>query len=269
MVTTEKTNKIILTGVMMAIIAVATMIIAIPVPFTNGYIHLGDSMIFIAVLILGWRYGAVAAGVGSALADMFLGYVHWAPWTFIIKGLMALIMGLVIEKAIKSRKNMGISIGFTILFWAAFHFFVNRIINYEVAHNPAGLLNDDIPDVTALGSFLNSVQSQLMLVALLIPVFLIIIAIILKRKEHYSIPLAEILGMTLAGLFMVFGYYIAGGILYGNFAVSAFSIPMNMIQFVMGFLVASLITSALSKTSAVKFFTLNPNNKSSMKKKAK
>jgi uncharacterized membrane protein len=254
---------------MMAIITVSTMIIAIPVPFTNGYIHLGDSMIFIAVLILGWRYGAIAAGVGSALADMFLGYVHWAPWTFCIKGIMALIMGLIIEKSIKNRRNIVISIGFTILFWAAFHFFVNRIIVHEAKNNPAGLLSDDIPDVTALGSFLNSVQSQLMMAALLIPLFLIIIAIVLKKKEHYSIPLSEVLGMTLAGLFMVFGYYVAGGILYGNFAVSAFSIPMNMIQFVMGFLVASLITSALSKTSAVRFFSLKPNKRVIEKKKVK
>jgi uncharacterized membrane protein len=101
-----------------------------------------------------------------------------------------------------------------------------------------------------------------MLAALLIPVFLIIIAFALKKKEHYSIPLSEILGMTLAGLWMVFGYYIAGGILYGNFAVSAFSIPMNMLQFIIGFLVASLITAALSKTPAVKYFTFRIRNKS-------
>jgi uncharacterized membrane protein len=101
-----------------------------------------------------------------------------------------------------------------------------------------------------------------MLVALLIPVFLIFIALVLKKKEHYSIPMSAILGMTLAGLWMVFGYYIAGGILYGNFAVSAFSIPMNMIQFIIGFLVASLITAALSKTPATKYFSLGIQRKS-------
>jgi uncharacterized membrane protein len=256
MAISDKTNKIILTGIMIAIVAVATMIIAIPVPFTNGYIHLGDSMIFLSVFILGWRYGAIAAGVGSALADLFLGYVHWAPWTLVIKGIMALFMGLVIEKAIKSRRNTAVSIVATAIFWLAFHFAVDRIIRFEAVHNPADLLSEEIPDVTALGDFLNSIQSQLMLVALLIPVFLVIIALVLKKKEHYSIPMSAILGMTLAGLWMVFGYYIAGGILYGNFAVSAFSIPMNMIQFIAGFLVASLITAALSKTPAAKYFSL-------------
>ena len=261
MVTTEKTNRIILSGVMMAITAVATMVIAIPVPFTNGYIHLGDSMVFLSVLILGWRYGAIAAGVGSALADLFLGYVHWAPWTFIIKTIMALLMGLVIEKTIKNRRNTVIAVFATMVLWAAFNFVINKIILYEANHNPSSLLSEDIPDISALGEFLNSVQSQLMMVALLIPIFLIIVALIIKKKEHYTIPLTEILGMTLSGLFMVFGYYIAGGILYGNFAISAFSIPMNMIQFVMGFLVASLISAALSRTPAAKFFTYRMKRK--------
>ncbi len=261
MAVSEKTNKIILTGVMMAIIAVATMILAIPVPFTNGYIHLGDSMIFMAVLILGWKYGAVAAGVGSALADLFLGYVHWAPWTLCIKGIMALLMGLMIEKAMDNRRNMMASIGVTTVCWLIFHYAVNRIIRYEAAHNPSDLLSDEIPDMTALGEFLNSVQSQLMLIALLIPAFLIIIALIIKKKQHYSIPLAEILGMTLGGLFMVLGYYIAGGILYGNFAVSAFSIPMNILQFIVGFLIAALVAAALSKTSAIGYFSIRKRRK--------
>jgi uncharacterized membrane protein len=262
MAASDKTNKIILTGVMMAITAVATMVIAVPVPFTNGYIHLGDSMVFIAVLVLGYRYGAIAAGTGSAMADMLLGYVHWAPWTFIIKGIMALLMGFVIEKTIKSRKNSVIFVGITLVIWAVFNYAVGRIIEYEAVHNPVELLSDEIPDVSALGEFLSSVQSKLMLAALLIPLFLIIIAAVLKKKDNYSIPLSEILGMTLAGLFMVFGYYIAGGILYGNFAVSAFSIPMNMIQFIVGFLVASLINAALSKTPAAKLFTYRLGNKS-------
>ena len=43
----------------------------------------------------GWllspAYGFLAAGIGSMLADMFLGYVIYMPATFIIKGIMAII----------------------------------------------------------------------------------------------------------------------------------------------------------------------------------
>ena len=255
----EKTNTIILTGLMMAMTTVATMVIAIPVPFTSGYIHLGDSMIFMSVLILGWKYGAIAAGVGSALADLFLGYIHWVPWTLMIKGIMAIIVGIIIEKCIANRRNTIIACIVTAAFWLIYNYAVNRIVEYEGTHNPAGLLSEDVPTITELGGFINLIQSQLMLVALLIPVFLILISLVIRKREHFVIPLSEILGMTLGGLWMVFGYYIAAGIMYGNFAVSAFSIPMNMIQFIMGFLVATFVTVALSKTSASKYFSIRKN----------
>ncbi len=248
------TKKIIMTGLMMALVTVSTMVLMVPVPFTNGYIHLGDSMIFLSVLILGWRYGAVAAGVGSALADLFVGYANWAPWTLCIKGLMALMMGLAIEKCIKNRRNIILLSLVTAGAWAVFNLAINYIIDYQAKNNAAALLSDDVPDMTALGTFLGEVQSQLMLVALLIPVFLIIIAIYIRKKEHMVIPVYQILGMTLAGLWMVFGYYIAAGLMYGNFAVAAFSIPWNMVQFIVGFLIAALVTAALLKTPAKKFF---------------
>lgn len=103
----EKTTKIILTGLMMALIIVATMLIVIPIPFAGGYIHLGDTIIFLSVLILGWKYGAAAAGIGSALADILLSFVIWSPWTLVVKGIMAAIMGIFIQKAVKKP---GISI---------------------------------------------------------------------------------------------------------------------------------------------------------------
>ncbi len=249
------TKKVILTGLMIALVTVATMVFMVPVPFTNGYIHLGDSMIFLSVLILGWRYGAIASGVGSALADLFAGYANWAPWTLCIKGLMALMMGLAIEKCMKSKKNIiGLSI-ITAGLWVGFNLTINYIINFQASNNAEALLTEDIADTAALATFLNGVQSQLMAVALLIPIFLIIIAIYIRKKEHMIIPVYQIMGMTLAGLWMVFGYYIAGGLMYGNFAVAAFSIPWNMVQFVIGFFIAALLTAALIKTPARKYFT--------------
>ena len=82
-------------AIMAAIIFVATY--TIKIPSLNGYTHIGDSMIFIGVLILGKRKGAFAAGVGAALADLLGGYFVWIIPTFIIKFLMAYITGLFSE----------------------------------------------------------------------------------------------------------------------------------------------------------------------------
>lgn len=102
---TEKTNKLALTALMVCLVLLATYIIKIPSPFTQGYVHLGDTMIFLSVLLLGKKGGAAAAGLGSALADLLGGYAAYAPWTFLIKALMAFIMGAFIEAATKKKKH--------------------------------------------------------------------------------------------------------------------------------------------------------------------
>ena len=77
-------------ALMAALACVATMIIKITSPL-KGYLNLGDCIVLTAGWLLSPTYGFLAAGLGSALADVFSGYVTYAPATFIIKGLMALI----------------------------------------------------------------------------------------------------------------------------------------------------------------------------------
>ena len=48
------------------------------------------STVLSAWLLPPW-YAFAAAGIGSALADLFLGYATYAPATFLIKGIMAII----------------------------------------------------------------------------------------------------------------------------------------------------------------------------------
>ncbi len=84
------TKKIITASMLAALCCVATMIIKIPSPL-KGYLNLGDCVVLLSGWFLSPAYGFLAAGVGSALADVFSGYVIYAPATFVIKGLMALI----------------------------------------------------------------------------------------------------------------------------------------------------------------------------------
>ena len=84
------TQKIIFSSMLAALTCVATMVIKIPSPL-NGYINLGDCIVLLSGWLLSPVYGFFAAGLGSALADLFSGYAAYAPATFLIKGLMALI----------------------------------------------------------------------------------------------------------------------------------------------------------------------------------
>ncbi len=87
------TKQLCLNGLFIAIVCLCTMIIRIPVPATNGYIHIGDSVIIIISVFFGKKYGAAAGGIGSALADLFSGYPHWMLFTFVIKGIMGFVIG--------------------------------------------------------------------------------------------------------------------------------------------------------------------------------
>ena len=83
-------RKIVIASMLAALACVATMIIKIPSPL-KGYLNLGDCVVLLAGWMLSPMYGFLAAGLGSALADVFSGYMVYAPATFVIKGAMALI----------------------------------------------------------------------------------------------------------------------------------------------------------------------------------
>lgn len=86
----EKTRKLVMAALLAALTCVATMIIKIPSPM-KGYLNLGDCVVLLAGWVLAPGYGFLAAGLGSALADVLSGYVLYAPATFLIKGGMALV----------------------------------------------------------------------------------------------------------------------------------------------------------------------------------
>ena len=86
----DKTRKLVIAALLAALTCVATMIVKIPSPM-KGYLNLGDCVVLLSGWILSPGYGFLAAGLGSALADLLSGYVTYAPATFVIKGLMALV----------------------------------------------------------------------------------------------------------------------------------------------------------------------------------
>jgi len=80
-------------ALLMALVATATLVLRLPTPATEGYINLGDVVIVASSLLFGPWAGAVAGGIGSAMADVLGGYAHWAPFTLFIKALEGAVVG--------------------------------------------------------------------------------------------------------------------------------------------------------------------------------
>lgn len=100
-----KVRELTYMSLLAALAIVATMIIRIPVPATQGYIHLGDTILILAVLILGVKKGAAAGAIGQAIADLIGGYAIFAPVTFVAKILMGILIGVAIEKAFRYKET--------------------------------------------------------------------------------------------------------------------------------------------------------------------
>ncbi|MBD7910229.1 MULTISPECIES: ECF transporter S component [Clostridium] len=109
------TRDLVLTALMIALVFIAGSIIKVPT--VGGFVHVGDCMVFLSVVVLGKKKGAIASAFGMLLVDVIGGYFMWAPFTFIIKGTMAYISGAIIENILKRKDD---HIGFKIEYIFAF-----------------------------------------------------------------------------------------------------------------------------------------------------
>ena len=101
-------KRLVLAGLFAALTSVATLI-SVPLPF--GYANLGDLFVILCGVILGPVYGGLAAGIGAALSDLVLGYALYAPATFLIKGIMAVIVWLFAQQLAKKFFTLRFIIG--------------------------------------------------------------------------------------------------------------------------------------------------------------
>lgn len=82
----NKIFRLCLTGLMAAVIAIFTSFVKIPTGINNGYLHFGDSVIYLAGCLTG-PFGIIASAIGGALADIMAGVAVWAIPTAVIKAL--------------------------------------------------------------------------------------------------------------------------------------------------------------------------------------
>jgi uncharacterized membrane protein len=111
-----KTQDLVQMALMAAITYIATAVINIPSGvIVKGVVHLGDSMVFLAAILLGRRKAFFSSAIGMCMFDLLSPYAIWAPFTFIIKGIMAYIAGTVAYRKNSEGNNVWNNIiGFTL-----------------------------------------------------------------------------------------------------------------------------------------------------------
>ena len=242
----EQIKKIVLTGLMTGLVFLATSIIKIPT--MNGYIHLGDGFIFISAIILGPFYGSFAAGVGSMLADLLSPYAQWALPTLIIKSLMALIMGLVLRQ--RTRKEAIRSAATTVAIWSIFFISLKDALAkaIDISLDKLSVDLEQTPEYVMDAASDIQIKLTVAIIGTIIIVFAIMLYLV-KKQKNKSIGAGVVLGMLSSGACMVIGYYFAELILYGNPISPIFSVPMNIIQLIVGIAITIVIAPALIKAN--------------------
>lgn len=90
--------KTAIVAALIALSAIATMVIRVPIPATTGYFNIGDVFVVLAGLWLGPLGGALVGGIGPAIADA-IGFPVFIPATMITKGMEGFIVGLIASRA--------------------------------------------------------------------------------------------------------------------------------------------------------------------------
>lgn len=133
-----KIREMVEISLMTAITYLAVSFLHIPYG-SGGVVHLGDSIIFITAVLLGTRQAVISGAVGMTMFDMMNQYAQYAPYTFVIKAVMALILGLIVNSGNSRGDNWGKNIIGLILAsaWGVAGYYGAEVIMYGNFLTPA------------------------------------------------------------------------------------------------------------------------------------
>jgi uncharacterized repeat protein (TIGR04002 family) len=103
-------KRVIFTALLAALVAALTFVhLPVPIPQLNGgYVHVGDSLIYLAACLLPAPWAMLAAALGGSLADLLSGAPLWVPATLVIKACMALCFSAKQETLLRPRNVLAL-----------------------------------------------------------------------------------------------------------------------------------------------------------------
>jgi uncharacterized membrane protein len=214
------------TAVMTALVALATMMIQIPIPATKGLFNLGDSMVYVSALLFGPYVGAFAGGVGSMLSDVLTGYVIYAPATLVIKGVEGFVVGLLSQRF---RVGTFKSKGKTILVLTGLVTLTYLIL----------VMVDLLGIAYFVGSgVVPSWLAELVADPTIWIIFSLLMALVIGLVASYAVYRSDAMALFIlvGGAVMVTGYFLYELLIIGIAAIV--EVPINIMQVLSGIVIA-------------------------------
>ncbi|MHA1973042.1 MAG: ECF transporter S component [Candidatus Hodarchaeales archaeon] len=235
-------TEVALTAAFTTLTFLSTSLFQFSLVSTSGYFNLGEVFVYLSALVGGPFVGAISGGLGSAMADVFLGAGSFAPATLVLKGLEGFTVGLLFqmfkkssEKTHRSRLSL-----ITVIFLAWITPFI--IIFSVLATAPSmNLIEGNIVLFNALISV--PIPSLVFVfVALALSGLIWYIEFKMEDKGKMMLP------CLLAGPIIVVGYFVWEVVVLSLAPeVALFEIPFNIAQVIFGTLIAVPVMNYLDE----------------------
>jgi len=217
------------TAVFTALVCVATIVFSIYVPATEGFFNIGESMVFLSAILFGPFVGAFAGGVGSMLADLLLGFPHYAPATLMIKACEGAVVGLIKKRNPKFSSRR---------YWSLFTLCLGVLVGFMLGWIGSAYYSGEVNLTLGPGTFVFQVPVELWLSLGILTALSIALLGLLTDPEFGWTVFSVIVG----GLVMVFGYFVYQVFfifpLFNIEVVAIMEIPVNIGQMIIGAIVA-------------------------------
>jgi len=220
-------KDIALSVVFTAITFVFTTIITISTPATHGFINIGETGVYLAALIGGPIVGAIAGGLGSALADLALGYAIYAPGTLIIKSVEGFLAGYLSRVLIKSGRAIKVLLANIVAGIIIFFLYLMAKGGITLKFKVFGKAIE-----------LSISFEVVMVIATLLGIVMVTLALIGKFYSDLS------LACLISGVEMVYGYYLYETLIFGA-KIALIEVIPNFIQPIAGIIIAVPLVATL------------------------
>lgn len=242
--TASATVRLAITAIFTSLVFVATVIFSIYVPHTKGFFNIGETMVYTTALLFGPLVGAFAGGVGSMLADLFLGYPHYALATLAIKACEGALVGTLARRRFRLDSKLLWRI-FTVTFGLIAGVSLGVIGSLYYSGSVELYFGFPPPETP----YWNLFVPKEFWYSLGVLVFLLIsITGFAFEPEFGWLVLSTLLG----GSVMVLGYFLYQqfllGPLFGYYIIAIAEIPVNIGQMTIGLVVALPIVRAIQRS---------------------
>jgi uncharacterized membrane protein len=141
------TRDISQTGLLTALVFIATYFIQFKLPIFSqgGLVHTGTVVAYIAAVVFGPKKGALAGAFGMGIFDILSGWAIWAPFTFVIRGVMGYMLGKFAYANDKNGENIVYNIIGLVVSgaWMMGGYYLTEVFLYHNWITPIGSLPGD------------------------------------------------------------------------------------------------------------------------------